>query len=120
MLLCAAGTGWALAVSWRADRDVVAPVVLVVGLAVFFFAYLRIRAHCDAPPRPDAPPDARGVRQASSNTVQFATALVSVPALVLEPRYLLVLVPLVLLSRIYYRARFGLRYPGPAGPPADA
>ena len=37
--------------------------------------------------------------------------------LVVEYRFAFVVIPLVLLSRTYYRARFGLNYPGPSASP---
>jgi len=50
----------------------------------------------------------------SSNVVQYVTAVVAVAACVFKPMFAAVIVPLVVVSRLYYRARFGLNYPGPA------
>jgi hypothetical protein len=48
----------------------------------------------------------------SSLTVQATTLIVTVAAAVIEPRYLLLVVPIVVASRFYYRQRFGVSYPG--------
>jgi hypothetical protein len=54
--------------------------------------------------------------RAASLAVQVATVLITLPALVLMPTYGLLLVPLLVAARIYYRSRFGVSYPGvPAG-----
>jgi len=112
VLIAAAGTGWAWAVSWRGWGDLVAPVVLTISLAAFFYAYIRVRVAINN--APDQQMDAAPSRL-SSNTVQLSTLAATTAAAMFAPLYLLVLVPLLILSRIYYRARFGLRYPGPAG-----
>ena len=55
----------------------------------------------------------RGARpRASSLVVQGVTALVAVTALLRDPMMLLLLLPLIVAARAYYRARFGLSYPG--------
>lgn len=108
VLLAAAGTGWAWAVSWRGHSDLVAPVVLTIALAAFFYAYVRVgRAALSS---------GDGSQRLSSNAVQLSTLTTTAAAAIFAPLYLLVLVPLVILSRFYYRARFGLRYPGLARP----
>jgi 4-hydroxybenzoate polyprenyltransferase len=112
VLLAAAGTGWAVAVSWQADGDPFAPLLLIGGLVGFFVAYLRIRAAVS-----EETPSMAEVERTSSGAVQLATALVALAAVVVEYRFAFVLVPLVLLSRYYYRARFGLNYPGPSASP---
>jgi len=53
-------------------------------------------------------------RRASALAVQGATAWVALAAAWYEPRLLLVVVPLALIARPYYRRRFGVTYPGPA------
>lgn len=50
----------------------------------------------------------------SSYVVQAATLFVAVAAAAAEPRYLALVVPIVAVSRPYYRARFGVGYPGVA------
>lgn len=112
VVLAAAGTGWAAAVSWHADGDPFAPMLLTGAMVGFFAAYVRIRAAVSAdPPRRD------DVDRTSSGAVQLATALVALAAVLVDYRFAFVLVPLVLLSRLYYRARFGLSYPGPPASP---
>lgn len=112
VLLAAAGTGWAAAVSWNADGDPFAPMLLGGALVGFFAAYVRIRGAVSAdPPRPAE------VNRTSSGAVQMATALVALAAVLVDYRFAFVLVPLLLFSRLYYRARFGLSYPGPPASP---
>ena len=48
----------------------------------------------------------------SSIQVQGTTALITLGAVVMWPAYLLILIPLLLLSRFYHRKRFGFNYPG--------
>jgi 1,4-dihydroxy-2-naphthoate octaprenyltransferase len=112
VLMAAAGAGWAVAVSWQADGDHFAPMLLIGGLVGFFVAYLRIRAAVTV-----QEPVPGQVERTSSGAVQLATALVALAAVVVEYRFAFVLVPLVLISRSYYRARFGLSYPGRAASP---
>jgi 4-hydroxybenzoate polyprenyltransferase len=110
LLLAAAGTGWAWAVSWNSRGDLLSPVVLTISLIAFFYAYVRIRPLCS-----DGADAAAGeLHRVSSNAVQLATFTATGAAVMFAPLYLVVLVPLVILSRVYYRARFGLHYPGPA------
>ncbi|MDH3198572.1 MAG: UbiA family prenyltransferase [Candidatus Krumholzibacteria bacterium] len=52
--------------------------------------------------------------RSSAHAVQGATALVALAAAWNEPRLLAVVIPLVLIARLYYRRRFGVPYPGPA------
>lgn len=73
--------------------------ILAAGTAVFVVAYART-----------------GGRGVSSNAIQLATALVTVPAAVIEPGYAVLVVVLVVVARMYHRARFGIGYPGPVGP----
>jgi 4-hydroxybenzoate polyprenyltransferase len=75
-------------------------VVLSVGFVAFSVAVFRIFRG--------------GGTSVSSNTVQAATVLVTVPAAIAWPAYLVLLVPIVATARPYYRIRFGLNYPGPA------
>ncbi|HEU4365912.1 MAG TPA: UbiA family prenyltransferase [Candidatus Krumholzibacteria bacterium] len=59
------------------------------------------------------PASTRGARaRASSLAVQAVTALVAVTAVLRDPLMLLLLLPLLVAARAYYRARFGLSYPG--------
>ncbi|MGD8869121.1 MAG: UbiA family prenyltransferase [Gemmatimonadales bacterium] len=98
LFLCVAGLGAAVLrnLGWL-------PVVLL-GLSVPLFgagavAFLRRLG---------------GRERLSSYTVQTATLLVTVAAAAVEPRYLVLVVPIVLASRVYYRERFGVSYPGSA------
>ena len=99
-VLAASGLVPALAVSFARFGDKLAPMILAVCTAVFVHAAMRAR-------RP-------GGDTASSNAVQWATVLVTIPAVIAWPVYLLLLLPLVVAARLYYRARFGVTYPGPA------
>jgi 4-hydroxybenzoate polyprenyltransferase len=94
--------GWfpALLVSWRLYSDRLAVIILSACLVVFVVAAIRTIKS--------------GGTRASSNAVQVATVLITVPALIVRPEYALLLVPILLAARLYYRARFGIRYPGPA------
>lgn len=51
--------------------------------------------------------------RASSILVLINTSAVAVAAVVVWPVYAALLAPLVLLSRLYYKKRFGIIYPGP-------
>ncbi len=75
-------------------------VILSLGFVVFSVAAFRIYRD--------------GGTQVSSNTVQAATVLVTIPAAIVWPAYLFLLAPIVATARPYYKARFGLSYPGPA------
>ena len=50
----------------------------------------------------------------SSFVIQSNTLVVTVAAAFAWPLYLVVVVPLIVLSRFYHRRRFGFTYPGPA------
>ncbi|HEX5133088.1 MAG TPA: UbiA family prenyltransferase [Candidatus Krumholzibacteria bacterium] len=50
--------------------------------------------------------------RAGSLTVQLVTLLVAAAAVLRDPLLLLLLLPVVAAARAYYRARFGLSYPG--------
>jgi 4-hydroxybenzoate polyprenyltransferase len=50
--------------------------------------------------------------RASSLAVQWVTAIVALTAVLRDPLMLLLLLPIVVAARAYYRARFGLAYPG--------
>lgn len=50
--------------------------------------------------------------RAASLAVQLVTALVAVTAVLRDPLLLLILLPLIVAARAYYRLRFGLTYPG--------
>lgn len=59
------------------------------------------------------PASSRGARsRASAMVVQSVTALVAVTAVLRDPLLLLLLLPVLVAARAYYRARFGLSYPG--------
>jgi 4-hydroxybenzoate polyprenyltransferase len=98
--LSAAGLVPALAVSFARFGDKLAPVILAAGTAIFVHAALKLRKSRKDP--------------VSSNAVQWATVLITIPAVVAWPAYLLLMIPLVVAARLYYRARFGVNYPGPA------
>ncbi len=52
--------------------------------------------------------------RASGTAVQVVTGIVAVAAVLRDPIFILLLIPLVLAARLYYRARFGVPYPGRA------
>lgn len=54
-------------------------------------------------------------KRTSSALVQSSILIVTVTAVVAWPAYLGIVLPLVLLARYYYKRRFGITYPGPAG-----
>ncbi|MCZ6767519.1 MAG: UbiA family prenyltransferase [bacterium] len=54
-------------------------------------------------------------KRTSSALVQSSILIVTVAAVVAWPVYLSIVLPLVLLARYYYKRRFGITYPGPAG-----
>jgi 4-hydroxybenzoate polyprenyltransferase len=56
----------------------------------------------------------RPQRSVSSTVVQANTLVVSIAAALFWPAYIAVVAPLVALSRVYHRRRFGITYPGPA------
>lgn len=97
-----AGAGLLLAVlsAYRTYAETSPPLILAVGFVVFCYAAFRISRTT--------------VTSASSNAVQAATAVVTIVAAVAWPTYLALLVPIIVAARFYYRARFGLSYPGPA------
>lgn len=101
--LVGAGVVWAWVVYITERGDWLAPVLMSVAQVVFTAAAVKLRRR-----------DPRAKKRLSSNVVQWVTLLVTFPAAFLWPMYLILLVPLVVLSRFYYRARFGLDYPGPA------
>jgi len=51
-------------------------------------------------------------REASAVLVQVITLVVTAAAIVSWPTYAIIVVPLIILSRFYYRRRFGITYPG--------
>ncbi|MEE9269299.1 MAG: UbiA family prenyltransferase [Candidatus Krumholzibacteria bacterium] len=55
----------------------------------------------------------RAGRETSAILVQVNTAVVAVAAVASWPAYALLVAPIVLLSRFYYKKRFGIIYPGP-------
>jgi 4-hydroxybenzoate polyprenyltransferase len=52
------------------------------------------------------------VARASSLSVQLMTVLIAVVAVMRDPLLLLLLLPVIVAARAYYRARFGIVYPG--------
>ncbi len=89
---------------YRGETDYVPVWVTGAGAVLYLGAAIRQAGA----PRPD------GYRAVSAVVVQATTAVVTIAAAVIEPRYLAVLIPLILLARYYYRVRFGILYPGPA------
>jgi len=57
---------------------------------------------------------ARRSDRASALYIQANTLAVTIAAAYFFPLYAVVIVPLLLLSRFYYRRRFGITYPGPS------
>ena len=98
-LMTAAGLIPALLVSWRLYSDPLAAIILFVCLLAFVMYVVR---------------SGDRIRQASSNAVQAATVFVTLPAKIVRIEYAVLLVPLLLAARLYFRARFGIIYPGPA------
>jgi 1,4-dihydroxy-2-naphthoate octaprenyltransferase len=102
-VLTAAGWCVALLVNLRLYGEWIPLVVLSASMVLF--AAAAARAIGGFPGR------------AASVAVQVATVLITLPALFLVPVYGLLLVPLLVAARLYYRRRFGVSYPGvPAGP----
>lgn len=93
--LVLAGAG--VAAAFLLPNGVIVRTVLPLSLPVFAYGYVTAR---------------RGV-PASSLVVQGATTVVTVAAVITEPWFLAVLVPLIIAARLYYRSRFGVSYPGP-------
>jgi 4-hydroxybenzoate polyprenyltransferase len=105
--LAGAGLGPAAAVSLRIYGDKLSLMILAVCFVVFFYAAVRLYRERNS--------------SASSNAVQAATVMVTIPAAISWPAYFALLVPIVVAARFYYRARFGINYPGPADSrPKDA
>jgi 4-hydroxybenzoate polyprenyltransferase len=89
-----------LVAAWWGPGDRLTVTLLACSLGLFVFgaaSHLR---------------DSPGRNRASSYIVQGATLVVTVAAVVVEPRYLALVLPIVVASRYYYRERFGLSYPG--------
>jgi 4-hydroxybenzoate polyprenyltransferase len=106
-VLAAAGLVPAVAVSFGTYGDRLSAMILGVCFVVFLYAAVK----------------ASGGRRsrASSNAVQAATVMVTLPAAISWPIYFTLLAPIIVAARFYYRARFGINYPGPAGAgPKDA
>jgi 4-hydroxybenzoate polyprenyltransferase len=99
--LAVAGLIWAVIFSLWKYGDWLAPLIMAVAVLIFVFGVVQYRSSAAS-------------TKTGSNVVQAATVLVTVPAAILWPVYLLLVVPLVIVSRYYYRMRFGLDYPGPA------
>jgi 1,4-dihydroxy-2-naphthoate octaprenyltransferase len=71
--------------------------LIITGVLAPLSAYAVIRAN----------------RRASAMLVQVNTAVAAVAAVASWPAYALLVAPIVLLSRFYYKRRFGIIYPGP-------
>lgn len=112
-LLALAGAALSfLPVTRRTPPDLLPAIVITAALAVFVVALAALR-------RADALAVTERARQrarTSSGTVQIVTGIVAVAAVWRDPIFILLLIPLVLAARVYYRARFGVRYPGNAEP----
>lgn len=95
-----AAVGWipAALISLPEHGDRIAVVVLSVGVILFVVsAGVLMRT---------------GSTRISSAAVQVATALVTVPAALVWTAYWYLVVPVVVLARVYYKVRFGVDYPG--------
>ena len=55
----------------------------------------------------------RRTNNASKVAVQGISLVVTIAAVVVWPAYALLVVPLIVVSRFYYKRRFGITYPGP-------
>lgn len=84
--------------------------VLVTAAGLCFFAAGAIMIERALRGGPASRAGARA--RASSLAVQGVTALVALTAVLRDPLLLLLLLPLIIAARAYYRARFGLSYPG--------
>ncbi len=84
--------------------------VLVTGIGFggFLVGALLVERALRQGPASNRQPLAR----ASSRVVQLVTAAVALTALLQDPLLVVLLLPLVAAARFYYRARFGLSYPG--------
>jgi hypothetical protein len=102
VVLAVAGTLVALLVSFGLYGDYLPVILLSASLPGFLAAWIAARG------------DNGQAHRTSAFVVQFTTLLVTVAACVVWPFYLCVVLPLVSLSRLYYRARFDVSYPGPA------
>jgi 4-hydroxybenzoate polyprenyltransferase len=83
-------------------------VVTTLGCAGFVAAAFTL----ERAQRGNATTHRRARARASSLAVQLVTALVAVTAVLRDPMLLLLLLPILVAARTYYRARFGLSYPG--------
>jgi 4-hydroxybenzoate polyprenyltransferase len=101
-VLTVAGLFPAVLSAYRVHGEKSSLVILSIGLVVFVYAATRLLRTTNT--------------SASSNAVQVVTVVVTITAAVAWPVYLALLVPIVVSARYYYRARFGLSYPGPAPP----
>jgi 4-hydroxybenzoate polyprenyltransferase len=106
LVLDAAGLALAVFLGVTGRAGLLPAAILAVNLPAFAVAYARLGN------TRDAVRDRAMRARVSSNTVQFATAVVTLPATAAEPRYLALVVILVVAARFYYRARFGVDYPG--------
>ncbi len=101
----AANQAW---VFFRKDGSAANAMVAGVALAGFAIANILIARMESVDPAARAASRAR----ASARLVQTITALFAVWACIRDPALLMVVVPLVVAARFYYRARFSIRYPG--------
>ncbi len=109
VILAIGGAAWLARVSDAETRDPLSPALLLAGMVTFFIAHVRIR-RASARPGPEA---ARTIGATSAVVVQGMTALIAVAAALVEPWFLAGIAALAVAARLYYRARFGISYPGP-------
>lgn len=97
-MLSAMGLALAITYSLLNYGDRFGIVILGVVTAVFIASAARLRRAATS--------------ASSSHAVQAATLVVTAPAVIAWPGYLFLLIPIVAAARLYYRARFGIKYPG--------
>ncbi len=108
-LACVAAAAWLAWANPSDTHDPIARRVVLVAMVACAVADLRVR-------RGVRRGDMRTVVRTSEALVQGMTALVVVAASVTYPGFLAVALVAALLARVYYRARFGISYPGPSAP----
>jgi chlorophyll synthase len=92
------------------NQSALAVAVTIASLASFSVAYAALRRI-----RTEGLSERTALRaRASSAAVQVATALVALAAILRDPILILLVIPMVVAARAYYRARFGVSYPGRA------
>lgn len=103
--LACAGLVWAAAVSLLKLGDWEPALVLSLSLLVFMWGAAGIKRSSGT---------GTVDKKLASNVIQLVTLLVTAAAAAHRPSYLIVVVPLVIVARVYNRARFNVDYPGPA------